>query len=170
MKVFTIQNCIILKKYAQGSVEIITFMLYYIYNKYNIKEKAMLLTIDFESNIPLYMQLKNQIIEGIAMGQLKSGESLPSVRQMAEDIGINLHTVNKAYNLLKHDGFLIIDRRKGAMVNLSESMKNEFYINNLFEELRPIVAEAYCRGMTEEEIKSLCGKIYNFYNGEGGVL
>ena len=125
----------------------------------------MLLAINFESDIPIYVQLKNQIIQGIAMGQLKNGESLPSVRQMAGDIGINLHTVNKAYNLLKDDGFLIIDRRKGAMINISENMSNELYINNLFEELKPIIAEAYCRGITEEEIKNYCGKIYNIYNG-----
>ena len=63
----------------------------------------MLIKIDFESDTPLYIQLKRQLIQGIARGQLKQGESLPSVRQLAEDIGINMHTVNKAYNLLKQD-------------------------------------------------------------------
>lgn len=76
----------------------------------------MLLTIDFESEIPIYQQLKNKIILGITKGDLYPGDSLPSVRQMASDLGVNLHTIRKAYNQLKTEGFLNISRCKGAVI------------------------------------------------------
>ena len=63
----------------------------------------MVVTIDFNSDEAIYMQLRNQIIYGIAADEIKEGDSLPSVRQMAEDVGINMHTVNKAYAVLKDD-------------------------------------------------------------------
>ena len=69
---------------------------------------------NFRSEIPIYAQIKNQIVEGIASGILPEGESLPSVRQFAVDMGINMHTVNKAYSILKRDGFVIIHKRKGG--------------------------------------------------------
>ena len=61
----------------------------------------MVIKIDFNSEEALYMQLCNQIIIGIATSQIQEGESLPSVRQLADNIGINMHTVNKAYALLR---------------------------------------------------------------------
>ena len=56
----------------------------------------MILEIDFNSDEALYLQLCNQIIMGIATSRFQEGDSLPSVRQMADSIGINMHTVNKA--------------------------------------------------------------------------
>ncbi|HBM47809.1 MAG TPA: GntR family transcriptional regulator, partial [Lachnoclostridium sp.] len=56
----------------------------------------MIIKIDFESDEAIYIQLRNQIIMGIATDRIHEGDSLPSVRQLAENIGINMHTVNKA--------------------------------------------------------------------------
>lgn len=123
----------------------------------------MLLRIDFQSETPIYLQLKNQIIHGIAKGDLQPEESLPSVRQMAEDIGINLHTVNKAYNLLKNEGFLTIDRRKGAIVNPVPIKQSEESIKILNEELENIIAEAYCFGISKNEFLELCNNLYDKY-------
>jgi len=123
----------------------------------------LLLKIDFESELPIYEQLKRQIILGIAAGALKSGESLPSVRQMGEDIGINLHTVNKAYNNLKAEGYVIIDRRKGAVINEKLPEATEEFKENLTEELSYIIADFKCRGFTLEEFLKLCCKIFNDY-------
>ena len=61
----------------------------------------MIVEIDFNSDEAIYIQLRNQIIIGIATERLREGETLPSVRQLADDIGINMHTVNKAYSVLK---------------------------------------------------------------------
>ena len=70
----------------------------------------MYIVIDFNSDEAIYMQLRNQIIMGIATEQIKEGDTLPSVRQLAEEIGINMHTVNKAYSVLKQEGFIKLDR------------------------------------------------------------
>ena len=78
----------------------------------------MVIKIDFQSDEALYIQLRNQIILGIATSTLREGDVLPSVRQLAEDIGINMHTVNKAYSVLRQEGFVTIDRRRGAIVSL----------------------------------------------------
>ena len=77
----------------------------------------MIISLDMSSDIPIYVQLRNQIVTGIGKGELKAGESLPSVRQMARDAGINSMTVNKTYQILKTEGFIEIDRRKGATVS-----------------------------------------------------
>ena len=77
----------------------------------------MVIKIDFESEEAIYVQLKNQIILGIATDRIREGDSLPSVRQLADNIGINMHTVNKAYSVLRQEGFIKLDRRKGAAVS-----------------------------------------------------
>ncbi len=120
----------------------------------------MLIQIDFQSETPIYLQLKNQIIEGIATGKLKPGESLPSVRQLAGDLGINLHTVNKAYNYLRQDGFILIHRQKGVVVNPERvTLVTDEYRLRLINELQPIVTEAYCRGMDEKMFQEVCKEI-----------
>lgn len=125
----------------------------------------MLLRIEFESDIPIYMQIKNQIIEGIALGMLKEGDELPSIRQLASDFGINLHTVKKAYDILKDEGFLSVHRRKGYVVTKNASADDNF-IEELKKDLQPILANAYSRGMTEDEILKICREILEqFKNG-----
>ena len=69
----------------------------------------MIIEIDFNSDEALYMQLRNQIIMGIATSQFHEGDSLPSVRQLADTIGINMHTVNKAYTVLKQEGYVKVE-------------------------------------------------------------
>ncbi|MBV4446857.1 GntR family transcriptional regulator [Clostridium tyrobutyricum] len=124
----------------------------------------MLIEIDFESDIPIYEQLKRQLIEGIASGNLKSGDNLPSVRHMAEDIGINLHTVNKAYNELKSEGYLNIDRRKGAVIN-SDIPKDSKELNERLEdELKYLIARANLNGADERDFLRLCSDIFKKYN------
>ena len=76
----------------------------------------MIIEIDFNSDEALYLQLRNQIILGIATSRFHEGDSLPSVRQLADSIGINMHTVNKAYTVLRQEGFVKVDRRKGAVI------------------------------------------------------
>lgn len=121
----------------------------------------MLLKINFESEIPIYEQLRRQIIIGIAMGELDLGEELPSVRQLGGDIGINLHTVNKTYNILKNEGYLVIDRRKGAMIKDSLPELDEKYSEFLEDELRFLISDGKNRGMTKEDLVNLVSKIYD---------
>lgn len=124
----------------------------------------MLIEIDFQSDIPIYEQLKKEIIKGIAKGFLNQGESLPSVRQMAKDIGINLHTVNKAYNDLKEEGYVVIDRRKGAKISYKLPEATDRFKEKLNDELEIIVASCKCRGYDNEQILNVCKEILEKYS------
>ncbi|RUT27673.1 GntR family transcriptional regulator [Paenibacillus zeisoli] len=122
----------------------------------------MLMELDMQSDVPIYTQLINQILEGIASGRLQPGEALPSVRSMASDIGINLHTVNKAYTLLKQEGFILVHRQKGVVVN-PDGMPpvTAEYTEQQHKQLRSITAEAICRGMTRDQLLGIVGQIYD---------
>ena len=119
----------------------------------------MFIELDFNSNEAIYMQLRNQIILGIAQDKIKNGESLPSVRQLAEDIGVNMHTVNKAYALLRNDGYLKLDRRKGAVVCVTvESRKEQPEQVNL--DMQMLVAEAICKDISLAEMHQIITDMY----------
>jgi len=125
----------------------------------------MLLYIQFDSEVPIYQQIKNQIIRAIASGELKLGEDLPSVRQLAADIGINFHTVNKVYNQLKQEGWVVIHRKSGVMINPDlKAEKSKEYIEYLDEIIKNISAEAYLRGVSKEEFMDIVEKNYDSYN------
>lgn len=119
----------------------------------------MLITLDTTSSIPIYVQLRNQIVTGIGRGELKTGEHLPTVRQLAADAGVNTMTVNKTYQLLKAEGFIEIDRRQGATVCPSRQ-EAEVYREKLEKELELLSAEACLKGMGREEFLELCGDIF----------
>lgn len=127
----------------------------------------MYLQLNFESEVPIYEQLKNEIIIGIAKKQLLPGERLPSVRALASDIGINLHTVNKAYQQLKQDGFLLIHRQRGVVVNPDPPTLDDQYEEKLIETLRPLIADALCRGMDKDMYFRLCKNVFSELS-EGG--
>ncbi len=121
----------------------------------------MVIEIDFNSSEAIYMQLRNQIILGIATSQLQEGETLPSVRQMAEHIGINMHTVNKAYTVLKQEGFLKLDRRKGAVIALDIDKLRALEV--LRQDLRVMLAWGSCKKISREEVHQLIDEIYEEY-------
>ena len=123
----------------------------------------MILNLDFNSDVPIYTQIQEQIIKSIASGDLKVNESLPSVRNMAEEIGVNLHTVNKSYNLLKDEGYINIDRRKGAIVNILPLPKNDLNSNKIKSMLDLLVAESYLLGMSREEFLDYSNKLFDKY-------
>jgi len=123
----------------------------------------MILDLDFNSDIPIYSQIREQIIKSIAKGDLKINESLPSVRNMAEEIGVNLHTVNKSYNLLKDEGYINIDRRKGAIVNKLPLDKNADNISKIESMLDLLVAQSYLLGMSREEFLNYANKLFDEY-------
>ena len=123
----------------------------------------MILEVDFNSEEALYIQLRNQIIVGIATNRLKEGESLPSVRQLADSIGINMHTVNKAYTVLKQEGFVKVDRRRGAVIAIDADRISD--LEQMRESLRVILARASCRNISREEVHALIDEIYEEYGG-----
>ncbi|MDU7967370.1 MAG: GntR family transcriptional regulator, partial [Paeniclostridium sordellii] len=123
----------------------------------------LILNLDFNSEKPIYIQIREEIIKSIAKGDLEVNESLPSVRALADEIGINLHTVSKAYNLLKDEGYINIDRRKGAIVNNLPIKKEENNFNNIKEQIELLVAESYLKGIEKDEFIDLCENYFENY-------
>ena len=119
----------------------------------------MILEIDFNSDEAIYVQLRNQIIMGIACEEFSDGESLPSVRQLAQVLGVNMHTVNKAYAILREEGYLKLDRRQGAFISV-ETLEKQQELESIQENLRMLVAEAVCKGVTEDEMNQLVHNMY----------
>ena len=87
----------------------------------------MIITIDETASEPLYKQIHDQVIAGIATGQLEPGMSLPSVRSLASDLGINLHTVNKAYAILRDEGYVQMRGRAGAVISEPSAIEDELF-------------------------------------------
>lgn len=123
----------------------------------------MIIKLDMSSSIPIYIQLRNQILLGIASGELKIGDSLPTVRQLAEDIGVNMMTVSKAYSILKNEGYIEIDRRHGAKVCPSLDTNGEFK-EKLESELSLLIAESGIKGVKKSEFMNMCSKIFDSMN------
>lgn len=121
----------------------------------------MLIEIDFNSDEAIYMQVRNQIILGIATAEIREGDPLPSVRQMAQAVGINMHTVNKAYSLLRQEGFIQLDRRKGAVVALDiDKIKA---VEEMKQQLLIVLAQGRCKAISREEVHELVDEIFDEY-------
>ena len=121
----------------------------------------MYIEIDFNSDEALYLQLRNQIIIGIATSQFQEGDTLPSVRQLADTIGINMHTVNKAYSVLKQEGFVKVDRRKGAVIAIDIDKMQA--IEDLKRDMQVLFAKSSCKQISREEVHALIDEIYEGY-------
>ena len=118
----------------------------------------MLLRLDFQSEVPIYQQIRNQIVLGIARGELKEGEKLPTVRALAEETGVNSMTVSKAWQLLKQEGYLQTDRRGGAVIAQRGEGKRGPAPETV-EGLRLRLSELRLAGLERGEILSLCEKL-----------
>ena len=124
----------------------------------------MVIEIDFNSDEAIYVQLMNQIIMGIATSRLQEGDTLPSVRQLADTIGINMHTVNKAYSLLRQEGFVTIDRRRGAIIALDVDKIKA--LEEMKQNLMVALARACCKHITRAEVHNLIDEIFDEYGIE----
>ncbi|MBO0450311.1 GntR family transcriptional regulator [Enterococcus sp. MJM12] len=120
----------------------------------------MLLEINTRSEIPIYQQLSEQIIMGIATGELAIGESLPTVRQLADELGVNTMTISKSYNQLKEAGYLITDRRKGSVVTLPQAYQ-EADKTDLKKRLAQLLAEAKIHQLKEVELQTFVADIWS---------
>lgn len=121
----------------------------------------VLLKIDFNSDEAIYIQLRNQIIIGIATESIREGDPLPSVRQMADNIGINMHTVNKAYSVLKQEGFVKLDRRKGAVVSLDVDKIR--VLDEMRKDLSVVLARGVCKNISCREVHQLVDEIFQTF-------
>ncbi|MCI5868665.1 MAG: GntR family transcriptional regulator [Dorea sp.] len=124
----------------------------------------MLIEIDFNSDEAIYVQLQNQIIMGIAMNIIREGDTLPSVRQLADMVGINMHTVNKAYAILKQEGFIQLDRRRGAVIAIDADKAQAML--KMKEQLRVLLAKGCCKSITRDDVHALVDEIFDEYRKE----
>lgn len=118
--------------------------------------------IDFNSEEAIYIQLRNQIIIGIATESIREGDPLPSVRQLADHIGINMHTVNKAYSVLRQEGFVKLDRRKGAVIALDVDKLQ--VLDEMRRDLCVVLARGICKDITCEEVHELVDEIFGIFS------
>lgn len=123
----------------------------------------MNISVDTSSATPIYQQIKLSIIQAIATGELKKGESLPSVRQLAEELSVNMHTVNKAYNLLKQDGYLLLTRRNGAIIcETIEADKED--IDRILALVFQAATEAQAKGIAKAQFLAVCEQAFASYS------
>lgn len=124
----------------------------------------MFIEIDFNSDEAIYVQLQNQIIMGIATATIREGEALPSVRQLANTIGINMHTVNKAYSILKQEGFIQLDRRRGAVIAINADKLKAY--QEMKRELRIALAKGSLKDVTRAEVHEMVDELFDEYCGK----
>jgi GntR family transcriptional regulator len=120
----------------------------------------MIIRIEPDSDIPIYEQLSNQIIEGIARRVIQPGDSLPSVRAFASDLGVNMHTVNKSYHLLEKKGIIKIVPKSGAIISSPQDF-NQSSLDRLKDEYMPLITESLVVGMSHKQILELVSSIIN---------
>lgn len=135
-------------------------MCYYTYNKFR-KEKDTIIEVDFNSDEAIYIQLCNQIIMGIATSVIHEGDSLPSVRRLADTIGVNMHTVNKAYSVLKREGYISLDKRRGAVISLDIDKLEELQV--MKRQLQIVLARGCCKNISRQEVHELVDEIFDDY-------
>jgi len=128
----------------------------------------MLLSLEVDGAVPLYQQLRDRIVEAIASGTLRRGDSLPATRQLAADLGINMHTVNKAYDLLRQEGLIRLGRRTGAVVSRDPASgpPAAAEIAQWEQQARTLLAEAVAKGLSPRETLRRCQMILEDFAAE----
>lgn len=121
----------------------------------------MIIEVDFNSDEAIYIQLCNQIIMGIATSVIHEGDSLPSVRRLADTIGVNMHTVNKAYSVLKREGYISLDKRSGAVISLDIDKLEELQV--MKRQLQIVLARGCCKNISRQEVHELVDEIFDDY-------
>ncbi len=114
----------------------------------------MIWDFDFQSETPLYMQLRNQVVLSISKGELKPGDKLPTIRALSDESGINMMTISKAYQLLKSEGYVYTDRRSGTVI--AEGNPSTHLSADALNRLRLVLAELRLQGLNDENILDLC--------------
>ena len=124
---------------------------------------TLILNVDLAADVPIYQQIRDQIVEAIAHGALKDGSSLPPTRTLAADFGINFHTANKAYDLLRQEGLIRLSRGTGAVVTAPAA-------NPLPADwtgrVRTLLAEAVARGASAPEVLEACRTVLDSFSSK----
>lgn len=122
----------------------------------------MIIELDNNSEIPIYSQLVMQIKLGILNGKLRPGDSLPSVRSLASDIGINLHTVNKSYKELVSEG-LVTQLKKGY--EIAQPQISPDYLETFRGQIEAVLIDAKVFGI---DLEKILAELNQKLEGDGG--
>jgi DNA-binding transcriptional regulator YhcF (GntR family) len=112
--------------------------------------------------VPIYQQIRDRVVEQIAMGEARRGDPLPSTRQLAADFGVNFHTVNKAYDLLRQEGIIRINRKSGAVVHKDQHLGHpvdDAFVRAWRDRLRVLLAEATVQGVHHQDVLVHCAEL-----------
>ena len=130
----------------------------------------MILTLDLFSEVPIYQQIRDRVVEAIADGELAEGSALPSTRHLGADLGINFHTVNKAYDLLRTQGVIQVNRKSGAVVRRDPTSgpPEAGFADEWQERLRTLLAEAVVHGLNRDEVADRCSTVMASFDAKTG--
>jgi GntR family transcriptional regulator len=122
------------------------------------KEVTVLLVVEPDGPVPIYQQIRDRIVEAIARGEQPAGSALPSTRQLAVDLGINFHTVNKAYDMLRREGLVRLNRKSGAVIarDANGGPAAAAFADEWAQRLSTLLAEATAQGMSHGQILEAC--------------
>ncbi len=127
--------------------------------------RPMLLQIDHHSGQPIYRQVIDQIRRQVMAGQLRQGEQLPSVRDLAAQLRVNPMTISKVYSLLEMEGLL--DRRRGVglfVAPLAKEKAGRTRADMLEEALTRAVVTAVQLGISEDKARDMLTRLYQKYD------
>ncbi|MEM0155898.1 MAG: GntR family transcriptional regulator [Thermoplasmataceae archaeon] len=129
-------------------------------------EKGLFIKVEFNSDIPLYQQIRDQIVEAIANGSLREGQIIPSARAMAKNLEINYHTVNKAYNILTLEGFISMNSKKQLLVLPASGAQVKRFLDDWSSVEISLINEARAMGFQPDKIMELLKKLV--FSGKTG--
>lgn len=113
----------------------------------------MRIIISNQSELPIYAQIKEQLKEQILNGQIPEGTTLPSIRQLAKEVGVSVITTTRAYSDLETEGFIATMQGKGSVVlSKDNSVVREQYLMRIEEGLTTAIETARMMGLPEEEL------------------
>lgn len=127
----------------------------------------MNIIISNQSELPIYAQIREQLKEQILNGRIPEGTTLPSIRQLAKEVGVSVITTTRAYSELEAEGFIATMQGKGSVVlSTDNSLLREKYLVRIEEELSTAIETAKAMGMPMEELTGIFQNLINDFGKE----
>ena len=111
-----------------------------------------MINLDYQSRVPIYEQIIQEIEKYVALGILKPEQQIPSIRELATNLGINPNTVKKAYSILEQRGTIVTFSTKGTFISLKTEKVLESSINEKIEDIKGKIKELEKYGLSKDEI------------------
>lgn len=124
------------------------------------KGGANVLFIDYHSRVPIYEQIKEQVIMLINTGVYKPGDKLPSIRNLSNELNINVNTIKRAFGELEHDGITYSAQGRGMFVS-ENPIGNAKIKASALEDAKLVLSSCKAKGVSKNEVVSLIDEIYS---------